>query len=65
MGDKKRVVAIQLDLLVYDDKKYENLLEEIETLVNTKAEFRCMGIGFTDDITEAYYPDKEVDYGKF
>lgn len=56
---EKRVVAIQLDLLVLDGKNYDDLLEEIETLVNTKAEFRCMGIGFTDDITEAYYPDKE------
>lgn len=59
MSEKKRVVAIQLDLLVLDGKNYDDLLEEIETLVNTKAEFRCMGIGFTDDITEAYYPDKE------
>ena len=60
MGDKKRVVAIQLDLLVLDGKNYDDLLEDIEILVNAQAGFCCMGIGFTDDITEAYYPDKAV-----
>lgn len=50
----KRVVAIQIDLEILNNAKYEALLGEIEALINGKEEFNCRGIGYTEDITKQY-----------